>query len=142
MGRPTKATLQKQPPKKRANKTPPFPNYPEWSTAKFFGFLRSGLRATYNKWPAKWQVLKESKRPYQGKGKQQKWEFQCAVCKCWHKQKDISIDHITPAGSLNTYDDIAGFVERLFIGPEGLQTLCKECHNKKTLLERQGNIKP
>lgn len=123
-------------PKASRARTPPFPSYPSWSSAKFFGFLRSGLRATYNKWPAKWEVLKAAKRPYEGKGKRQKWEFQCHSCNKWKAQKDVSVDHIVPAGALNSFEDIAGFVERLFVGPEGLQVLCSECHGVKTQKER------
>lgn len=125
--------------KKRVGKarTPPFPAYPEWSSAKFWGFIRSGLRSTYNKWPAKWKVLGESKRPYGGKDKRQKWEYKCSSCNKYHKGKDISVDHITPAGSLNNFEDLPGFVERLFCGEDGLQVLCKNCHDKKTLEERQ-----
>jgi 5-methylcytosine-specific restriction endonuclease McrA len=80
--------------------------------------------------------LKKAKRPYTGKGKQQKWEFCCSECKGWFKQKDVSIDHIIPAGSLNSFEDLAGFASRLFVGQEGLQLLCSECHNKKTQEER------
>ncbi len=125
----------KEPPKSRA-RTPHCPNYPAWSTAKFWGFLRSGLRSTYNKWPAKWEVLAAAKRAYKGVGKQQKWEYQCAECTNWFKQKDVSVDHKIPAGSLNSFDDIAGFVERLFVDASKLQVLCKTCHNVKTKEER------
>lgn len=123
---------------KRVSKarTPPFESYPAWSTAKFWGFLRSGLRSTYNRWPPKWTVLQAARRPYQGKDKRQKWEFQCSECGGWFKSTEVSVDHIVPAGSLNSFEDIAGFVERLFVGPEGLQVLHKACHDAKTLKER------
>lgn len=131
-----KAAKKPAAPKASRARTPPFENYPAWSTAKFWSFLRSGLRSTYNKWPAKWEVLGAAKRPYSGAGKQQKWEYQCASCQQWHKQKDVSVDHKVPAGSLNSFDDIAGFVERLFVGADGLQLLCKGCHDAKTKEER------
>lgn len=125
-----------KPAAKSRARTPPFAQYPAWSEAKFWGFLRSGLRSTYNRWPAKWDVLKEAKRPYTGKGKQQKWEFQCAECQNWCKQKDVSVDHKIPAGALGKFEDIAGFVERLFVGADGLQVLCRSCHDVKTAQER------
>lgn len=118
-------------------RTPPFGNYPNWSTAKFWGFIRSGLRSTYNKWPPKWEVLSAAKRAYTGKGKQQKWEFRCSACDTYHKAKEVSVDHIVPAGSLNNFDDLPKFVERLFVGPEGLQVLCAVCHALKTKNERE-----
>lgn len=131
----TKVTKEKAP-RKSANRTPPFAGYPDWSEAKFWGFIRSGLRATYNKWPPKWEVLSAAKRPYSGKGKRQKWEFQCNDCKQWHAQANVSIDHIEPAGSLRCFADLPTFVERLFVGADRLQCLCSECHNKKTQEER------
>lgn len=135
--------MAKNPPKVAAKKsrarTPPFEHYPAWSEAKFWGFLRSALRSAYNKWPPKWEVLKAAKRPYGGKDKRQKWEFRCAECRKWYKQRDVSVDHIVPAGSLSSYEDIAGFVTRLFVGASGLQLLCKTCHQIKTNNERKPN---
>lgn len=129
--------VKKKTPAKRAARTPPFEAYPEWSTAKFWGFLRSALRSGYNKWPPKWKVLNTAKRAYTGTLKNQKWEYQCAECRLWHKAKDVSVDHIVPAGSLNTYEDLAPFVSRLFVDEHGLQVLCKQCHNTKTQEERK-----
>lgn len=129
--------MKKKTTTKRSNRTPPFVNYPTWSEAKFWGFIRSGLRSTYNKWPPKWEVLKESKREYNGPNKRQKYEYQCNECKNYVTQKDISVDHKIPAGALNSFADLPGFVERLFVSKEGLQCLCKECHKTKTLKERK-----
>lgn len=131
-----KTTKKKVSPLKGRMKTPPFQNYPAWSQAKFFSFVRSGLRGTYNRYPPKWEVLHAARRPYEGKDKRCKWEFQCAECKLWHKSTEVSVDHITPAGSLNCFEDIQGFVERLFCSKDELQVLCKHCHNTKTQEER------
>jgi 5-methylcytosine-specific restriction endonuclease McrA len=126
-------------PKKSRARTPPFKNYEPWTEAKFWSFIRSGLRSTYNKWPPKWEVLKEAKRPYTGQSKQQKWEYLCSSCNKYYKQKDISVDHIVPAGSLNNFSDLAGFVERLFVDTSGLQVLCTECHRLKTKDDKNKN---
>lgn len=132
----TKRKVTKKAVKKRAPRTPPFPNYPTWSTSRFFGFLRSALRSAYNRWPPKFQVLANARRPYEGTDKRTKWEFKCQVCGKWHKSSDVSVDHIVPAGSLNTFDDLAGFCQRLFCSEDGLQVLCKSCHQVKTNEER------
>lgn len=123
--------------RKSTARTPPFPTYPAWSTAKFWGFLRSVLRNGYSKWPVKWDVLNAAKRAYQGTGKQQKWEYLCAKCQVWHKGKDVSVDHIIRAGALNCWEDLAGFCQRLFVGVDGLQVLCTDCHHSKTQQERK-----
>ena len=51
-------------------------------------------------------------------------------------EKDISVDHIIPCGSLTCADDLPAFVEKMFCEVEGLQVLCGDCHSKKTANER------
>ena len=123
-----------------ARKTEPFAKYPEWTQARFWSFVRSALRSAWSRYPPKYKVLANSKRNYKGPNKQQKYEFQCAECKEWFKAKEVSVDHITPAGTLRTYEDLPSFVEKLFVSEDELQVLCtKGCHAKKTLAERRMN---
>lgn len=84
------------------------------------------------RWPPKWEVLKDAQRPYKGPKKSQKYEYQCDECTEWFVQKDVEVDHIIPCGSLKTYDDLPGFVRRLFVGKDGLRVVCKPCHKTKT----------
>jgi 5-methylcytosine-specific restriction endonuclease McrA len=103
--------------------------------AQFWGFVRSGLRSKSQRWPPKFAVLQDAKRTV--KGKRHKYEYQCALCKKWNKMTEVSVDHIVPVGTLRCYNDLPGFVERLFCEKEGLQVLCRECHNTKTQEERK-----
>lgn len=48
------------------------------------------------------------------------------------------MDHIEPVGTLKSFDDLPGFVERMFVGVDKLQVLCSTCHQIKTNKERQG----
>lgn len=122
-------------------RTPEFSEWPTWSEAKFWSFIRSGLRSKWSRWPAKYAVLAAAKRPYKGQNKRQKYEFQCAKCKKWYAQKDVSVDHIEPVGSLRSYDDLPDFCRRLFVGVDKLQVLCKKDHDAKTRAESQNNKK-
>jgi 5-methylcytosine-specific restriction endonuclease McrA len=79
----------------------------------------------------------KSRRPYKGPNKRQKFEYQCNTCKKWFPEKQINVDHIVGAGSLNCSTDLAGFVDRLFCEQDNLQVLCEVCHNEKTQLEKQ-----
>jgi hypothetical protein len=117
-------------------RTPPFAPYPVWTTAKFWSFLRSALRSKFTRWPPKYEVLKDARRKYVGRGKQQKWEFLCSICECYHPQKNVEVDHIIPCGSLTSFSDLPGFVERLFCGKEGLRVVCKPCHKAHTKASR------
>jgi hypothetical protein len=52
--------------------------------------------------------------------------------------KEVQVDHVEPCGSLRNEGEIAGFLERLTPeSPKAFQVLCKACHGKKTLAERE-----
>lgn len=111
-------------------KTPPFEGYPAWTTAKFWSFIRSGLRQKWVRWPPRYEALNAARKTV--KGKRHKYEYKCSKCRKWFKQKDVEVDHIEPAGSLSSYEDISGFVERLFVSADKLRIVCKPCHKKIT----------
>lgn len=131
-----KAVAKKAVKKVSRNRTPDFPEWPTWSTARAFGFFRSGIRASWQRWPPKYTVLAAASRPYTGHDKRQKKEFQCNCCKEWWKQSQVSVDHIIPAGSLRSFEDLPGFYSRLFVGPDKLQVLCDTCHKEKTAADK------
>lgn len=123
-------------PAKKRTRTPDFDEWPEWSEAKFWSFIRSGLRSKWQRFPSRYAVLAAAKRKYEGPNKQQKWEYLCNSCGEYHLQKNVNVDHIESAGSLRSYDDLPAFVKRLFVGTEKLQLLCSVCHNRKTQEEK------
>jgi 5-methylcytosine-specific restriction endonuclease McrA len=98
----------------------------------FWSFIRSGLRQKSRWWKPISECKLKARRLYKGPSKRQKFEYQCNSCKLWFPEKQINVDHICPAGSLNSAQDLPGFVERLFCEQENLQVLCEECHNIKT----------
>lgn len=106
----------------------------------FWSFIRSALRSKTIYWkPVAKAKLKARKSV---KGKRHKYEYLCANCKGWFKDKEIAVDHIQPAGSLKSAKDLELFIERLFVEEEGLQCLCKSCHKNKTYFERYGKERP
>ena len=106
------------------------------TNAMFWSFIRSALRNKSRWWKPITQCRISSRRPYKGTNKRQKFEYQCNQCKNWFPDKQIAVDHKIPAGSLNSGDDLKGFVERLFCEEEHLQVLCIGCHDVKTKLEK------
>ena len=107
------------------------------SESAFWGFIRSALRQKSRWWKPITQCKQNAKRLYKGSNKRQKFEYQCNKCKKWFPDKQINVDHVTPAGELNKADDLPGFVERLFCEVKGLQCLCTNCHNEKTKQEKE-----
>lgn len=106
----------------------------------FFLWLRSGLRSLSRKWPPVFQALALAKRPAPPDAPpRQRVAYECAICGKLNPSKNIVVDHIKPAGSLLTPEDIQGFVETLFCGIDNLQALCKDtCHRYKTNSEKLG----
>jgi len=70
-------------------------------------------------------------------GERFKYIYPCAECEEWFQDKEVQVDHIVGAGSLNEYSDLPRFVERLFCEPDNLQILCKPCHLIKTKKEKE-----
>ena len=103
----------------------------------FWSFIRSALRQKSRWWKPITECKLKAKRAYKGTNKRQKFEYQCATCKNWFPEKQINVDHIKPAGSLNCAQDLPGFVERLFCETDNLQVLCEKCHDIKTKLEKK-----
>ena len=134
-------------------KTPPFGAHPDWTEAKFFGFLRSGLREKFSRWPPKYNTIKNSAQTVLAKDEhgnrvvyktgKKAGEFKtlkmyaCSKCKQLFKQKEVQVDHIVPAGTLKSFKDLEAFAENLFVGEDGLQVLCKTCHEVKTQEEKK-----
>ena len=103
--------------------------------AAFWSFIRSSLRQRSRWWKPILHCKELAKRKYEGPNKKQKYEYQCNSCKKWYLGKNINVDHIIPAGSLQNGKDLEGFVQRLFCEVDGMQCLCIECHNEKTKAE-------
>lgn len=121
----------------RRTTTPKTRNAGTMTESAFWSFIRSTLRQKSRWWKPITQCKMESRRPYKGPLKRQKFEYQCNSCKQWFPEKKINVDHIVGAGSLNCGADLPGFVERLFCEQDNLQVLCSDCHNEKTQLEKQ-----
>ena len=108
------------------------------TSSAFFSMLRSALRRQSSRgWKPIQQTKLNSRRKYTGDNKRQKFEYKCNVCGEYFPDKEISIDHISPVGSLTSYSDLPKFVETLFCEMDNLQTICNCCHQKKTNEERK-----
>lgn len=125
----------------RKNAAPKTRNAGTMTESAFWSFIRSTLRQKSRWWKPISQAKLQSRRYCVKCTGKQKYEYECAICKQWFKDKDINVDHIIPAGSLNCAKDLAGFVERLFCEVDNLQVLCSTCHNKKTQDEKTKTIK-
>ena len=103
---------------------------------KFWTWFRSGLRRLSQRYPPIYATLHKAKRPYNGPNKRQKVCYECAECHGLFSSKEVAVDHIEAAGSLRCKEDVADFVDKLFCGEDGLQVLCKQCHDIKSYCDK------
>lgn len=65
--------------------------------------------------------------------------YQCVKCRrLVHK---LQCDHIKPVGRQFENGEMESWVRKMLCLRSNLQGLCKECHDKKTLIERNGLAK-
>lgn len=117
-------------------KVPRTRNAGTMTESMFWTMIRSSLRQTSRWWKPIAAAKQAAKRPYVGPNKLQKFEYQCAKCQRYYKDKEVAVDHIVECGELRSSADLPGFVERLFC-EGGFQVLCKSCHDTKSLEYRQ-----
>ena len=133
--------IKKNATKRRAkiprSRNPKSRNAGTMTESAFWSFIRSALRQKSRWWKPITECKLQAKRAYKGTNKRQKFEYKCASCNNWFPEKQINVDHIKPAGSLNCAQDLPGFVDRLFCEQENLQVLCEKCHDVKTKSEKK-----
>ena len=127
----------KKKPIKKTSRVPKTRNAGTMTESAFWSFIRSALRQKSRWWKPITECKMKARRPYKGPNKRQKFEYLCNSCKTWFPEKQINVDHIVGAGSLNCGQDLPGFVDRLFCEQDNLQVLCTTCHDHKTKLEKQ-----
>lgn len=120
----------------------PWQSYPGiWkSPSAFFTYLRGSLRQIWSRYPAKlaWkQSLLTEQRPegYLGRGK----KFgKCHYCQGWFTASALEVDHVSQAGSCNTWEQAYQFLHNLLDTNDNWVLACKPCHKAKSLAERKG----
>lgn len=92
-------------------------------------FIVSTLRRSSYRWYGRYEAMKRARI--------ERGLYRCNVCKGAFKNKEINLDHILPVVPLTGFDTWEGYLDRLFCEPEGMQVLCKTCHDIKCSLERE-----
>lgn len=95
------------------------------------GRIRSALRQLSQYWKPIAAIRKAALRGYISvKGKRVP-QYQCSSCLAIVEKGEV--DHLIPAGSLRSYEDLPAFCTNLFCEDVSqLIFLCKPCHKEKT----------
>tara|TARA_R110002050_G_scaffold291167_2_gene445439 strand:+ start:11684 stop:12106 length:423 start_codon:yes stop_codon:yes gene_type:complete len=110
-----------------------------WTESKFNTFIRNQLRSATRKW-GPIQTAKKKANVARG-------VYECAGCKEHipptirkgrKRVQNIFVDHISPIVDPEVgFQGFDIYIDRMFCEDENLQVLCGECHDKKSLQERQ-----
>ena len=99
--------------------------------------IRSMLRNLSRWWKPMQLALKASSTTYTV-GRAKRVMYMCAQCNKLHERKNVEVNHIEPAGSLKSYEDLPSFCEKLFVEDiSKLEVLCKPCHLAITVSQRK-----
>ena len=96
----------------------------------FTKWLKSGLRRLSMRWPpisATRKYARVARGQYRCAGYGETGEH--IVPRSIKGKINIFVDHVEPVGSSDDWDT---HIHRLFCDEEGLQLLCKVCHDRKT----------
>lgn len=100
------------------------------TNAGFFGSIRSALRQK-SRWHLPIRNCKERVREiYVGSNNRRKWSYRCEICSELKESKEVVVHHKIDAGSLKSFEDLPGFVKRLFCDSVDLLCICITCHDK------------
>ena len=120
-------------------KTPKTRNGNTWTESQFNSFIKSMLRRGSTRWGPKYACKKNARHPEKLPNDKGRLVFHslCAGCGEIYPETQCSVDHIDPVvdphkGFIN-WDNV---IERLFCEEDGLQVLCKKCHDEKTKKEK------
>ena len=118
-------------------------NNNRWTEARFKAFIKGQLRSATRKWGPIQEVKKNARV---GRGL-----YLCNGCKNHvpvtlppltgsKRIPNVFVDHILPVIDPSTgFTDWDSVIERMFVEQDGLQILCKDCHDKKTSREREAS---
>lgn len=95
--------------------------------------LRSALRLIWSRSAERRAILKAATltvnivRPFP--------HILCPICDKYWPIQMAEIDHEPPIGTLASWRDTVGFIEKMFYGPQ--RAICKICHKAKTAMQRR-----
>ena len=135
---PKKKSPKRKKPVKRDGLDRPYSNG-EWTSSRFFQFIRTSLRQASARWAPRFKCLANAyavTKVNKSSGRLAK-HYTCAICRNVFPQKEVSVDHIIPVGTLQKFDDLPDFTRKLFCEIDGLRVLCNPCHTEVTNQQKQ-----
>ncbi len=123
-----------------------------YTLAGFRSFIMSGLRDKSSRWSPKTMAKKRARdgKLINPKTGRENWANRCASCNDRFLEKTTVVDHVKPVIPVEGFKasrrnflgyDFNEVIRRLFCEADGLQVLCKECHDIKSKKENEDRRK-
>jgi len=112
------------------------------SESAYWNWIRGQLRRASSRYPIKNAFIRDNRHRldggyYKNGKKKTMWGGVCNECSGSFKMKELAVDHIEPAGSMNSPDQLEAYITRLFCSYDNFQFLCTTCHEIKTYQDIQ-----
>lgn len=111
-----------------------------WTEARFNSFIKGALRALTKRWGPRYTSLKEARIErgvYKCAGYKKRSHKAPKSIKIGEKRvNNIFVDHIDPIIGPEGFTSWDEVIRKMFCEKDGLQILCKDCHDRKTQDER------
>lgn len=101
-------------------------------------YVKTKLRRASLFWPGRSQAIRNTRVD--------RGQYKCEMCEGIFKAKELEADHKVPVipldGKIMRDDDrkrlnFNKYIDRLFVGPEGYNIYCRQCHSSKTEKENK-----
>lgn len=111
----------------------------DYMDKKTVGMIRNVIRKSFLRYSSAYQeALQEALS--MTKGDRGGNRFHCHLCREILALKDLEVDHIIPVAlsvPMGKRMTLEGFYKATHCEPSNLQVLCKACHGKKTIADKE-----
>lgn len=109
----------------------------EMTQSQKMSLIRGAIREKWMYAPNKLAYLDMNTVPDYDPSTRRRFKVQCESCKEWFTKSNVCVDHVVGEHSLKSLEDFDIFIKSiLYVGFDGLQILCHDCHDIKTAMER------
>lgn len=114
-------------------------NNGQWTKARFFSFIKGGLRSASVRWPPRYGALASAfcGRKVNPKTGRLAKLYGCKNCGHEFPASDVEVNHKEPVIPLSGFDSWDNVIKRMFCEEDGLEVLCKPCHKEVTKKENE-----
>lgn len=103
------------------------------------GLCRGAIREKWRFCDVKLAYLNMKTVPDEDANSRRRWKVQCEDCNNFFGKTEVAVDHKKGGHQLKSPDNLFQFYNNIInVGFAGIQVLCHECHDRKTVMDLYG----